>query len=266
MTARIERDMPDVLYHQQPELSASQINTILSRGLKAYQHEREFPRKSTEAMELGTLFHSLVLGDPKLAQWDAERPRKGKDWEAFKAESEAKGLTVVRDKDYNLAASMAQAVRDHHIVGPLLKKPCERELSIFFHDPHINIPCRARLDLIPLDPNEPIIDLKSCDDIPETPWRTVADYGYHIQAEQYRMAALAAGFGNRRMLFVFVTKAAPRSVAVYELDSPWYALAASTRLAVAAELTLAQITGEWPERVPEIVTIPMPSFLAKESE
>ena len=60
MNARIEYDIPEDVYHSGPELSASGAKVLL-RNAARYHYERTHPRPSTDAMDLGSVAHHLIL-------------------------------------------------------------------------------------------------------------------------------------------------------------------------------------------------------------
>ena len=273
MTPQIVRDMPEAEYHAHPNLSASQMHSIITGGVRAYRHNIEHPKEPTDAMILGSLFHEVVLGNPRIAEWDSDKVRRGKAWDEFVAKAAMENRRDVRDKDIALAKAMNNALYEQDLCGPLpshwLTIKSHKEVSLFWHDPMLDWPCRGRIDLLPDDHNEPIVDFKSCDSLPDRMdkwWEQIADYGYDIQAANYRAGVKALGMGDRRMVFVLVTKSAPRDVAIMWPDDEWYERGDALRLEAVNRLSQAQLTGEWPGRMPGINRIPMPAFLRKESE
>lgn len=255
--ATVYRDLPAHEYHALPELSASNIHAINSRGLAAYRRERTQPRTSTEAMDLGTVVHSLLFGDPgyEVMVWSgADRRTKAGKEEYESAASVAMGSrrTLIKQSGFDVARDIADAVRANPIVGPILNEPGNGELSIVWPDRSLGVDCRARIDWLADRTDAPIIDVKVVGSLPASPraWAYKAlGFGYHTQAEHYTDAVEASGFGYRRPFwFVLVCSEAPHEVAVFQLGEWAMQHAASQRLKAARMLTEAQLTGEYPER------------------
>ena len=254
--ATVYRDLPSHEYHAMPELSASQIHAINARGLAAYRRERTQPRTSTEAMDLGTVVHSLLFGDAsrEVHVWSGadRRTKAGKD---EYAEAVAVAInerkTLIKEADYIRAQSIADAVRANPIVGPILDEPGNGELSIVWPDAVLGVDCRARIDWLADRTDAPIIDVKVVGSLPPSPraWAYKAlGFGYHAQADHYTDAVDAAGMGVRDFWFVLVCSEPPHEVAVFRFGEWARHLAASQRVKAARMLTEAQLTGEYPER------------------
>lgn len=262
----IYRDLPARQYHAMPELSASQIHTINSRGLAVYHHERTEPRASTEAMDFGTVCHSILFGNPdkELLIWSGadRRTKAGKDEHASKQdEAFESGRLLVKEIVYADATRVVEAVLHDPDVGAMLRAPGLREASIVWNDDEIATRCRMRADLIPEDQNLPIIDLKVCGNLPPSPrsfaYKVMA-MGYDVQSYHYRSGVAAAGLGLRDFWFVFVEDHAPYEVAVVRLGEDWLARSSGIRKRVARELAIAQLDGAYPKRVQGVMDIQLP--------
>jgi hypothetical protein len=254
--ATVYKGLPSHEYHAMPELSASQIHAINARGLAAYRRERTQPRTTTEAMDLGTVVHSLLFGDVsrEVHVWSGadRRTKAGKEEHAEAvavAVNERK--TLIKVSDYDRAIGIAAVVLNNPIVGPILDEPGNGELTIVWPDAALGVDCRARIDWLADRTDAPIIDVKVVGSLPPSPraWAYKAlGFGYHIQADHYTDAVDAAGMGRRDFWFVLVCSEAPHEVAVFRFGEWALHYAAAQRLKAARMLTGAQLTGEYPEK------------------
>lgn len=268
MTATITYDMPESVYHARPEFSRSDAHCIHMEGLYVYEHRKRFPKEPTDAMLIGTILHNLALtsGEPDYAIWDSDKPRRGKEWDAFRKDAADAGREIVRDKEYNIAASMEKDLRAHPVVGKLLRAKAERELTIIWDDEELGHSCRCRVDLLPLTGPD-FYDIKSCDSLPASPeklWESVRDYGYDTQGAFYPRGIAAAGFGDRRIKFIFVTRSLPRRIMLVGLKDEWYERGNEIIRSSAEALAFAHLTGEYPDTFPGEYELDMPTFLRKE--
>lgn len=274
-------------YHAHPSISSSAINTALRSPLHYHAQyvARAVERTESASMRLGTMVHTAVL-EPD--EWSARyivapdvdrRTKAGKEaWAQFLAE--AKGYEVITNEEAAKAHAMAAVVLEHPAAGPLLRgdfvEP-EREASYFWRDAETGLECRCRPDSFD---GEIIVDLKTTKDAsPSFFWRddegrlherhggfarSVANYGYHVQAAWYRRGVEAVTGRMPRHVIVAVETTAPYAVAVYELDA--LALEEGERLCQRAITTIAecQRVGRWPGYGDEIQRLGLPRWAVME--
>jgi PDDEXK-like domain of unknown function (DUF3799) len=211
--------MPAETYHADPvpggSLSSSGARQLLPPSCPAkYKAARDAP---TKAMERGTAAHTLVLGTgPGL------HVVKAADWRTAKAKDEAEearfaGLIPVLEQQAAELRAMAAALTANPKARLLLAPGSGRaEQSLFWHDGEFGVWRRARLDHLPHGANGLCIipDYKTSGSAdPEAVQRTIARFGYHLQADWYCAAveALRPGVEARFVLIV------------QETDPPWLA-------------------------------------------
>lgn len=221
--------MPEGVYHGDPvpggSLSASGAKLLLPPSCPArYWHDRCFPPPPKDAFEFGTAAHKLVLGTgPQLVivdapDWRSKAAREARDAARFD------GHVPLLPAEFAEVEAMAAAIRKHPIASALLDPARGKaEQSMFWRDEHTGIWRRARFDFLPY-PHEVrrlvIADYKTtpaadADSIA----KTVASYGYHIQAAQYTDGARALGLDpDPAFLFVFQEKTPPYLIHVAGLD------------------------------------------------
>lgn len=174
------------------------------------------PSNPTEAMDVGSAFHTETLGvGQEVAVIDAASWR-GKEAEAAQAKARAEGKAPILAKTVPTIQAMAQAVREHPTAGRLLEQPGRNELSLFWHDPDWGIGRRVRLDTH--TDSGVIVDLKSCVSVDRHKiQRSIIDFGYDLSAAFYQDVARGCGLEVSAYALVFVEKTEPYRVRVVEL-------------------------------------------------
>jgi exodeoxyribonuclease VIII len=202
-------------YHADPAISASQLKEISKSPFhywKRYVDPDRSPSEPTAAMRLGSLVHCAVLEPKELLQRYAVGPdRRTKEGKATAEKMLADGIEPVSASDFEQALSMAAAVHSHSTAGLLLGMSGQAEQSFWWDDIATRLRCKCRPDWFD---GELIVDLKTCQDAsPAGFGKSVANFGYQIQAAHYLAGTLA-----KRFIFVAVEKTYPFAVGVYELD------------------------------------------------
>lgn len=261
-------DLPAREYHARPELSASQIHRIDSRGLSVYRHHLDEPPPATESMELGTVVHSILFGDPakEILTWSGadRRTKAGKDeYAAAQDRAEAEGKLLVKDIVMADARLIAQSARCDPDAGHILRSKGLREASIFWHSPVLDTACRLRADFIPEDTSLPIIDLKVVASLPDRPhrwaWKAM-EFGYDAQQAHYIDGVEAAGLGWRHFWFLLVESSPPYDTMVVDICSPeWIDRANAIRLRAARDLATAQLDGYYPKKYAGVIQVCLPA-------
>jgi hypothetical protein len=218
-------DLPNDDYHADQHF-------LSSSRLKAYLPERYKTGGSQEALDFGTLFHTVVLEPDNLGEYvaldadkigvkadgtPAQNPTMTAAWKRAVAEVEQDGKKVIAQQDLDRAFAMRDAVAGHDTAARLLFSEDGRsELSAFAVDED-GIRHKARFDRhIP----GVIVDLKSTSGKPgrESLARAVIDYGYDLSAAHYLAVAELLGIDVQAFAFVFVAKEPPYYVTVCDLD------------------------------------------------
>lgn len=237
-------DMPNQAYHDETEhLSSSVLKAALPEHYKA--------GGSQEALDFGTLVHSVVLEPDSLDQYavldaaaiglksdgtPAANPMMTVAWKRAVAEAAVDGKTVVAQSDWDKAHLMAESIRNHDEARALLYDgEGQAELSAFATNPEGHR-FKARFDrLIP----GAVVDLKTTSAKPgaDSLTRSVVDYGYDLSAAHYLDVAALCDLDATKFLWVFVGKEAPYRVVVAEAHPDYIARGLALR-----DLALARIT------------------------
>jgi hypothetical protein len=229
--------IPDDFTGLVPDLSNNDYHAdtrwLSSSVLKGYLPEQYRQGGSQDALNFGSLFHTVVLEPERVAleyvALDAEKigvkadgtvaqnPTMTAAWKKAVAEAESDGKTVIAQQDLARAEAMRDAVLAHDTAASLLfSNDGQSELSAFAAD-DTGLRHKARFDrLIPGS----IVDLKSTSAKPglRSLTNTVIDYGYELSAAHYVTVAELLGLDVQSFTLVFVGKEAPYRVTVADLD------------------------------------------------
>jgi exodeoxyribonuclease VIII len=212
------QDMTNEAYYAESEhISSSKIKTLLKNP---YLYLNPPEREENPYFAIGSATHSLVLEPHK---FDAEfavapkcdrRTKVGKDvWASFISSSV--GKTIISAQDFDIAKGMAEAILKNTYAQALLQSGIS-ECSFFGEINGKKVKCRPdryREDL------GIVIDIKTTDDAsPDGFAKTVANYGYYIQAPFYTDCLKSLNKNAQKFVFIAVEKKHPHMVGIYELD------------------------------------------------
>jgi hypothetical protein len=248
-------DIPNEVYHADPvpggSLSSTGARLLLEPSCPAlFRWAQDHPRKTTADQEMGQAAHSLGLGaGPEVVEVEADSWRTS----AAKTKGEevraAGGIPLLTER-YEVAKAMAEVLAAHPLAGILLGRGSP-EASLFYVDQPTGCWLRARLDMLPPDPDGRrmiIPDYKTAKSAePGEFAKSVANYGYHQQAAWYEDAVKAMGLADD-VAFVFLVqeKEPPYLITPVELDAEALRIGRYLNrqaIEIYAECTR---TGEWP--------------------
>ena len=271
-------DMPEDAYHADPvpggSLSVSGAKKLLPPSCPAiFHYEREHPKPPSDAMDLGTVAHKMVLGSgPEIVIVDAANWMTKAAKEQREAARMAGRVALLRD-DYMRAEVMTAAVRSHPVAGALFHPDAGMpERSLFWKDPATGLMLRSRADWLPFTSSYGhrfiIVDLKTCSSAePGAIARAVTNFRYFMQAPWYADGAVALGLHpHPDFLFVFVESAPPHLITVVQLDDE--AMEAGRNLNRQAIERYRDCTeaGVWPGYSDDIELVSLPSWAYRQLE
>ncbi|HHO42818.1 MAG TPA: hypothetical protein ENN12_05650 [Epsilonproteobacteria bacterium] len=207
--------IPNEEYHSRDELSASQIKTLLNNPYE-FLHPQEISSKN---LDIGSALHKLVLEKEDFYKEFAVAPDANKRTIAGREEFEDfmeanKGKRILTKQDFELCEAMAEAVLQSPSANILQGGVAE---ASFFGEID-GVKTRCRPDYYNEDLGL-VIDLKTTDDAsPDAFSKTIANYGYYIQAPFYLDTLKSAGYKADKFLFVVVSKKEPHMVGFYTID------------------------------------------------
>lgn len=222
----LHTDMSNADYHAQTDwLSSTQLKAALPEHYKT--------GGSQEALDFGTLVHTVVLEPDNADHYlpvdpyevgvkkDGSRasvPTNTDAWKDFAAQAEADGKSVISHEWWESALRMREALLGHSEARELLFSDDGRsEVSAFATDAD-GIRHKARFDrLIPGHG----VDLKTTMAQPGEHHltSTVMTYGYQLSAAHYLTVAELLDLKIDNLTLVFVSKVEPYRVTVCDLDA-----------------------------------------------
>lgn len=215
------RGMTDEVYHGDPVPGGSLSSTfarLLTNHVPAKAFALRRDRKPTKAMNLGKAAHAHALGaGPELIVWEHDgRTKVGKaEREAAAPLLATEAAVAVTAAERDRILGMAEALRTHPYVAAVLNDG-ESEVSGFWQEN--GTWCRARYDTLDTSAAH---DYKTCQDVSRRGFqKSMADYGYHQQADFYQrgLAALGHPAADRPMRFICQETAAPYLVQIHVPD------------------------------------------------
>ena len=198
-------------YHSQKEYVSS--STLKSIAKRSVFHHINSHMKETEALLVGSAFHTLVL-EPHL--FDDEffvmpkfdrRTKSGKQKaQALEAEIVAQNKKCITEPNFNMIVHMRNSIMNNPICAEILTGG-EPEVSFYVEDFH-GIKVRVRPDYISKDY---VVDLKSCQDAsPKSFLGDIYKYGWKVQAAFY-----ADVLGMDKFYFLASEKKGPYACQLY---------------------------------------------------
>lgn len=208
-------------------LSSSRLKELMKSPL----HFKHPVQKTAKHFDIGQAIHTLLL-EPHLMEkefftWDPEdRPEKDKGMTSNKnkqwlAELEAKhsGKTILTiDERRKCQEAIERASEDPLVKQLLYDVKGENEVSIYWKDWKRQVKLKTRPDRV--TENKIIVDVKtSADASPEAFNRSIAKFGYHIQAAM--QVDGVQSFYRKKVpyyFYVVIETKPPYAYAVYKLD------------------------------------------------
>ncbi|MBP6737010.1 MAG: PD-(D/E)XK nuclease-like domain-containing protein [Rhodobacteraceae bacterium] len=279
--AGIHFGVPEADYHADtllpvPTLSSTLARLVLARSpLHAWTaHPRlnpDFEPTEKKTFDIGRAAHRAVLGrGSDYAAYPAEYLASNgaastKEAKAWAEEQRAEGRTPLKFDEIDQICAMAVSVNRQLAAMGIKLDPTRSEVVALAEVD--GVACRAMIDNAPADPRHPLYDLKTTMDAsPESLAKTVASYGYDLQAAHYLAVWKAATGEDRRFRIIFVEKEAPYGVQVAELyrkpgdEADWFdhadALAADARRIWGECLR----SGQWPGYPARVAVIGAPGW------
>lgn len=247
---------------------------------KSPQHFRAWGQdrahEDTDAMRLGRATHVAALEAERFrsvyAVWDGGR-RAGKEWEKFRTQSEADGLEVLTDEQYQQAQAIANAALTNEYAAKWLRSGSTEVTMLWTHEvadmagcPGFSIDCKGRMDIA--QNIAAIVDLKTTKDAsPEAFGRQCWNLAYHEQAAFY-VDGYAAVNGGVRVPYVIVAveNHAPYAVQVYRVPDRVVQAGRDTCRALLERLNECRLQNRWPGYAEGPVDLELPRWATAQND
>lgn len=184
----VKENLHAEVYHGADGVSNSKLKVYREcpAKYKARYITGELEAAESRAFDLGKAAHGLILEPQKfhaefVRQPDEIKVRRGKTWDAFKAEHADK--VVITGSDWEACQRIRSSVERSHFGAKLLNGG-KAEVSFFKHDEETGLVIKCRADYLLGDL---LVDVKTAASAhPEEFARKAKALGYHIQDAIYR--------------------------------------------------------------------------------
>jgi hypothetical protein len=273
--------IPEDAYHADPvpgrSLSSSGAKKLLPPSCPAkFKHDRDHGQAPKQAFDFGHAAHAKVLGvgAPVVIVQKTAKDGTKSDAEDYRTKSaqehcdeiRASGATPLLASEKAQVDGMAAALTEHPVASALFDPDHgEPEQSLFWHDLRFGVMRRCRLDWLPAPRNGRLIlaDYKTTVSAePGSFRRSMANFGYHMQAAWNLDLAVALGCGDESSAFLFVAqeKTPPYVVSVFEPDAEALRLGRRRNDLALEVFSECMSTDTWPAYVPDVALISLPPW------
>jgi exodeoxyribonuclease VIII len=242
------------------------------RVFEAEYVTRTIKRQPSPQMEMGTAIHCAALEPERYFREYVEQPeglddrrtKAYKDW----AETVHPSQTILKHDQASTVRSCIDALNRNPIIRPCLKSIGVIELSHEWTDSVSDVPCRMRPDKI-IPRSGIVLDIKtirSCTDGEFA--KSVADFGYHIQAAHYLTGVDECGYKPLSpwvFIFAAVETSEPFRCRAYSLDSESLDIGRFTRARLLDEYVRRLNDDDWSdERENELIEVSLPNWFKRQ--
>lgn len=201
----------------------------------------------TAAFTIGRAVHEIVLEkELKTVKVFPYENKRGNLWKEAVAEAAAVGKTAMLEHELTDVYQMRDAIQVHTASAELLNVGAAEVSAVATID---GVPMQARADWLKTETSPPIvIDLKTVAGTanPRQFDRTIAKYGYHLQAAFYQRVFGEVLDVQPRFIWIVVSKAAPHTVSVVEASAHTLDVGHQLVDAAAGIYRRCIESGEWP--------------------
>lgn len=243
----------------------------LARSPAHFREYVDHPKPSTPDQILGTIEHVACFESERLNASHYVRPatytnKKGekKPWHASATEVK-EWLAAHRDRPvlspdaYKAVEGMCRSVFGHPAAALALAQG-KAEQSLFCEDEETGLQLKCRCDWLS---GSAVVDLKKCQDASPAGFaKTVANYGYDLQAAVNLHICRALGLGKEAFVFIAVEDVSPFAVGVYQLDEASIAVGTSKFRRLMQRYMECVTTEQWPAYSKNIEFLSLPKWAA----
>jgi hypothetical protein len=222
----------------------------MARSPLHYWQSCQFSDDDSLARRLGSGVHALVFGQPHAVF--TGKVRRGKAWDAFKAEHE--GQAIMNLREHRKARAIADAILRHPVAndllfgaGAVIEQPIDWEW--------LGRACSSRPDSLA---SIRISDLKSTASSEPTEFtRQALRMHYHAQLAFYELAAGPA-VEPRSHYLIAVEQKLPHAVTVFQLTPAALEVGMKLCRVWMERLLTCEASNDWPEYVADVIPLDVP--------
>jgi exodeoxyribonuclease VIII len=231
-----------------------------------FQHACTFKRKDSDALALGRATHCAILEPERFAAEVVvfDGTRRGKEWDAFKAENARR--TILKPDDFDYCIGMRDAVRANPQAMAYLERG-RAEVPIEWVDKETGQRCKSRLDWVSTS-SPAIVDLKTARSIDSRAFGAqAARLMYHGQLAFYSRGWSEVTGEIPPVVIIAVESEPPFDVGVFTLD-PEEALYAGWKLCrdLIDRVAECKSVNCWPGRYSRETELDLPSWAFDEED
>lgn len=263
--------LPMDAYLKEYGVSQSQLKE-LARSPAHLRQYLDHPPESTPDQIIGHITHTAIL-EPHLFEtccWmrPANYQNKKGEWKRWNGNAtEAKDWKaahsdrpIVPFDTYAEIEGMREAVRKHPAAALALREGAA-EMCLFCEDPETGVQQKCRTDWLS---GTAIVDVKTCQDASPTGFaKTIANFGYAIQAAYNLDIAAWLGLKKEVFIFIAVEKKPPYATAVYQLDDAAIEIGRSQYRRLLARYMECLSSEKWPAYSSNIEFLSLPAWSKK---
>lgn len=203
MKPQIIPDLSNDEYHEHKAVSRSMLMELKKSPKKYYYKylSGKYEKDDTEALKMGSAFHTLILEPekftevaaimpdhlkkPSISQINAKQPSDStilqiENWNKFQEENA--GKCHLKLDQIEALRGMADSLRAEPATQKLIGKKGLVEPSIFWTDEETGIDVKCKIDFLTMD-YKFTVDIKTTTDVSEDSFqRAIPNYGYDLQA------------------------------------------------------------------------------------
>lgn len=264
--------VPESEYRAHPAINYSH----LKHGEQSAQHMKAsidgVLKPLGSSADVGSCVHALILQPERFDDLIAVEPTGidrrttvGKEKYAEFLKSSV-GKIMVDAAQVEVAKRMAANVHAHPAARELLERGGASELTLRWAVGDVE--CKARIDFLADGAPPTLIDIKTTADAsPAEFGRSVARFGYHLQAAWYASGWAALNGGEiPEVRIIAVENTPPYAVAVYELDEETLGIGRALIGDLLAMYAACRSAGVWPGYGDEVLTTGIPLWARKRFE
>src|SRR5690348_13545981 len=252
-TARRISGLPAAEYHAMRALSASGA-WLLAEECRAKFLWRSpwnplYEPEMKSDFDIGVAAHLAVL-EPECQAESIVLIEAG-DYRTTKARdardtARAAGKVPLLLYQFDIVRAIAGSIRGHPIAAEAFRGG-EAEVTLIWHDPETDVPCKARPDYLPTH-RRWMVDLKTAASANPRSWRDQAyRLGYHARAAWYLHGAeTVLGQAPEEYWFVIVEKEPPYLVSVMSFDTDALSWGKIANRKACERFAVSAVANDWP--------------------
>ena len=244
-------------YDKLPGVNFSRLKHMAISPLR-YRWNCDHPREDTPFYRVGRAMHAFILEPERFPQMFTvyrDGVRRGKAWDAFKAEHA--DSTILSEDEYDRATGAGAAVLSHPIASELIAEG-HREHFIQWTDGETGLACRGRLDVA----NGRILDIKSAADLHPRRFPAKAiNLQYLTQLAWYEDGYRANGHDiHGDPMLIVVESAPPHDVVCWRVPAHVLELGRVEYRRLLSRLKECLATNTWPGQADDVVEFVAPEW------